>query len=172
MPWKTEWTSLKFPSQTFVVKDKIEVSSNHFHSSHKTFLTNEQVECLAFTQWETYVFQKSPPYSRLHHYLDYFKANLLYFILKMSSLKGVQAWPQQSLCSSSMERWFNCATPCLRRWCVSYSLRLIKGIFGAKKIINKFFLLQFSSSMIGRRVSVPLCSNIYNIWSRLHPFCL
>ena len=93
--------------------------------------------------------------------LDFFQANLFYFILKMSTLKGVQAWPQQFLCSSSLERWFTCATPCLRRWCVSYSPRLIKGIYGAKKIINNFFSLQFSSSMIGRRVSVPLCSNIW-----------
>ena len=93
--------------------------------------------------------------------LDFFQANLFYFILKMSTLKGVQAWPQQSLCSSSLERWFTCATPCLRRWYVSYSPRLIKGIYGAKKIIHNFFFLQFSSSMIGRRVSVPLCSNIW-----------
>jgi len=109
--------------------------------SRKHFLrTNKWNVWLVYTQWETYVYQKKSPLSRLHHYLDHFKASLLYFILKMSILKGVQAWPQQSLCSSSLERCFTCATPCLRRWSVSYSPRLIKGIYGAKKNHSQFLL--------------------------------
>ena len=170
MPWKTEWTSLKFPSQTFVVKDKIEVISNHFHSSYEN-ISYERTSRMFGLNAMRNLNQKSPPFSRLHHYLDHFNANLLYFILKMSILKGVQAWPQQSLSSSSLERYFTCATPCLRRWCVSYSPRLIKGIYGAKKSFTTSSFCNFQVWWL-EEGSLYLCVAIYNIWSRLHPFCL